>query len=79
MRSPPSTLKPPPHPPPPPRPWQGNPGFSATKIEHKISLRCVQNADILLKEAFVPDADRLPGVNSFKDTNKVGVQGVWAV
>jgi len=50
---------------------KGNPGFRATKIENKIALRCVQNADIELKDAFVPDADRLPGVNSFADTNKV--------
>lgn len=28
----------------------------------------VQNGDILLKKVFVPDADRLPGVNSFQDT-----------
>lgn len=47
---------------------KGNPGFRATKIERKISLRCVQNADIHLVGAFVPDADRLPGVNSFADT-----------
>ncbi|RMZ53518.1 hypothetical protein APUTEX25_003340 [Auxenochlorella protothecoides] len=46
---------------------KGNPGFRATKIEHKISLRCVQNADIHLTGAFVPDADRLPGVESFAD------------
>lgn len=48
-----------------------NPGFKASKIENKIALRCVQNADIELKEAFVPDSDRLPGVKSFADTNKV--------
>ena len=34
---------------------------STTKIENKIALRCVQNADIHLQEAFVPDSDRLPG------------------
>ena len=50
---------------------KGNPGFRATKIANKIALRCVQNADIDLKEAFVPDSDRLPGVESFADTNKV--------
>ncbi|KAI3435869.1 hypothetical protein D9Q98_001927 [Chlorella vulgaris] len=50
---------------------KGNPGFSATKMQNKIALRCVQNGDILLKDAFVPDEDRLPGVNSFADTNKV--------
>lgn len=50
---------------------KGNPGFRATKIENKIALRCVQNGDIVLDNAFVPDGDRLPGVNSFADTNKV--------
>lgn len=47
------------------------PGLQATKIENKIGLRIVQNGDILLKRVFVPDDDRLPGVNSFQDTNKV--------
>lgn len=47
------------------------PGLTATKIENKIGLRMVQNGDILLKKVFVPDEDRLPGVNSFQDTNKV--------
>ncbi|KAF3674537.1 Acyl-coenzyme A oxidase 4, peroxisomal [Capsicum annuum] len=47
------------------------PGLQATKIENKIGLRMVQNGDIFLKKVFVPDEDRLPGVNSFKDTNKV--------
>lgn len=50
---------------------KGNPGYHATKIENKIALRCVQNADIELRDAFVPETDRLPGVNSFADTNKV--------
>lgn len=50
---------------------KGNPGYRATKIENKIALRCVQNADIELRDAFVPDSDRLTGVNSFADTNKV--------
>lgn len=47
------------------------PGLRATKIENKIGLRIVQNGDILFKKVFVPDEDRLPGVNSFQDTNKV--------
>ncbi|XP_057983489.1 acyl-coenzyme A oxidase 4, peroxisomal-like isoform X2 [Malania oleifera] len=47
------------------------PGLRATKIENKIGLRIVQNGDILLKKVFVPDEDRLPGVNSFQDTAKV--------
>lgn len=50
---------------------QGTPGFKATKIENKISLRCVQNADMLFERCFVPDSARLPGVTSFQDTNKV--------
>ncbi|KAJ4704412.1 Acyl-coenzyme A oxidase 4, peroxisomal [Melia azedarach] len=47
------------------------PGLTATKIENKIALRIVQNGDILLKKVFVPDEDRLPGLNSFQDLNKV--------
>ncbi|GLT92709.1 hypothetical protein SLE2022_105340 [Rubroshorea leprosula] len=47
------------------------PGLTVTKIENKIGLRIVQNGDILLKKVFVPDEDRIPGVNSFQDTNKV--------
>jgi len=47
------------------------PGFSATKIENKISLRTVQNADITLEEVVVPDFFKLANANSFRDTNKV--------
>ena len=32
---------------------------------------CMQNADMVFERCFVPDSARLPGVNSFKDTNKV--------
>ncbi|KAM2045695.1 hypothetical protein ACFX1T_009859 [Malus domestica] len=46
------------------------PGLTATKKENKIGLRIVQNGDILLNKVFVPDEERLPGVNSFQDTNK---------
>jgi glutaryl-CoA dehydrogenase len=45
-----------------------NPGYAATKIENKIALRIVQNADITLTDCRVPEADRLAGANSFKDT-----------
>ena len=45
---------------------KGTKGFRTSKIENKISLRCVQNANIFLDDCFVEDADRLPGVNSFK-------------
>ncbi|MCM4084102.1 acyl-CoA dehydrogenase family protein [Paractinoplanes hotanensis] len=47
------------------------PGFEATKIENKIALRTVQNADIRLTGVRVPEADRLQNANSFKDTAKV--------
>ena len=45
---------------------KGTPGFRTTKIENKISLRSVQNANIFLDDCFVGDKDRLEGVNSFK-------------
>jgi acyl-CoA oxidase len=50
---------------------KGTLGFTATKIQNKIALRCVQNADMTFERCFVPDSARLPGVSSFQDTNKV--------
>lgn len=47
------------------------PGYTATKIENKISLRTVQNADITLENVVVPDFYKLANANSFRDTNKV--------
>lgn len=47
------------------------PGFMATKIERKISLRIVQNADITLTDVRVPAANRLADANSFRDTARV--------
>ncbi|KAL2569826.1 hypothetical protein AAZV13_18G151500 [Glycine max] len=47
------------------------PGLTVTKMENKIGLRIVQNGDIVMGKVFVPDDDRLEGVNSFQDTNKV--------
>ncbi|MFC0581515.1 acyl-CoA dehydrogenase family protein [Micrococcoides hystricis] len=46
-------------------------GYTATKIENKMSLRIVQNADIVLEDVEVPEENRLANANSFKDTNKV--------
>ena len=46
-------------------------GYSATKIEGKISLRAVQNADVTLTNVVVPESLRLQNANSFKDTAKV--------
>lgn len=45
---------------------KGTKGFKTSKIEGKIALRCVQNADITLTNCFVPDSARLPGVNNFQ-------------
>ena len=50
---------------------QDNPGFTATKMEGKLALRSVQNADIVLEGCRVPDADKLAGANTFKDTGRV--------
>jgi glutaryl-CoA dehydrogenase len=47
------------------------PGYQATKIERKISLRMVQNADITLTDVVVPEDLRLPGARSFADTAAV--------
>jgi glutaryl-CoA dehydrogenase len=45
------------------------PGFTATKIENKIGLRIMQNADIVLDEVRVPDANLLPGATAFCQAN----------
>ncbi|HEV7184050.1 MAG TPA: acyl-CoA dehydrogenase family protein [Leifsonia sp.] len=47
------------------------PGYTATKIEGKQSLRMVQNADIVLDNVVVPESLRLQNANSFKDTAAV--------
>ncbi|MFB7502014.1 acyl-CoA dehydrogenase family protein [Streptomyces broussonetiae] len=47
------------------------PGFTATKIENKMALRIVQNADIVLDGCRVPETHRLQNANSFKDTAKI--------
>ncbi|MET0954567.1 MAG: acyl-CoA dehydrogenase family protein [Cryobacterium sp.] len=46
-------------------------GYTATKIEGKISLRSVQNADITLENVVVPEFNRLQEANSFRDTARV--------
>jgi glutaryl-CoA dehydrogenase len=50
---------------------KGTPGFIATKIENKIALRIVQNADIVLDGCRVPEANRLQNAHSFKDTAEI--------
>ncbi|MFC4855280.1 acyl-CoA dehydrogenase family protein [Actinophytocola glycyrrhizae] len=50
---------------------KGTPGFTATKIEGKVALRTVQNADIVLTDCVVPEANRLARAASFRDTSDV--------
>ena len=50
---------------------KGTPGFSTTKMRDKIALRVVQNAYISLEDVRVPEANRLQGANSFRDTAAV--------
>jgi len=50
---------------------KGTPGFRAEKMQHKMALRVVQNADIGLEDCFVPEANRLANARSFKDTSAV--------
>ena len=47
------------------------PGFSVEKIEHKISLKVVQNGLITLKGCRVAEENRLQGGNSFRDTARI--------
>ena len=47
------------------------PGFTATKIKHKIAVKIVQNADITLEDVRIPASNHLPGTASFKDTNVI--------
>jgi glutaryl-CoA dehydrogenase len=46
-------------------------GFEATKINGKLSLRSVWQADIVLRGVLVPEENRLVAARSFKDTARV--------
>ena len=48
-----------------------NPGYAASKIEGKVSLRLVQNADISLTNCRVSEDARLQNCNSFGDVARV--------
>ena len=50
---------------------KGTPGFAASKIEDKFSLRTVQNADLTFTDCRIPAANKLEDGNTFKDVNKV--------
>lgn len=47
------------------------PGVGRSRIENKIALRTVQNADIVFTDVRVAEADRFAGINSFEDTNEL--------
>ena len=47
------------------------PGVTRTRIENKIALRTVQNADIVFDNVRVAEADRFAGISSFEDTNQL--------
>jgi glutaryl-CoA dehydrogenase len=61
---------------------KGSPGYAATRIDGKGSLRAVWQAEITLTDVRVPAENRLPGANTFKDTGRVlaGTRNVvaWA-
>ena len=47
------------------------PGFSVEKIADKFALKVVQNGLITMKDCRVPEANRLQGANSFRDTARI--------
>lgn len=47
------------------------PGVGRSRIENKIALRTVQNADIVFRDVRVAEADRFAGIGSFEDTNEL--------
>jgi len=50
---------------------KGTPGFTPVKMRNKIALRAVQSAEITLRDARVPEANRLARANSFHDMSAV--------
>ncbi|WP_426565946.1 acyl-CoA dehydrogenase family protein [Angustibacter sp. McL0619] len=49
----------------------GTPGYDARRIDGKVSLRAVWQAEITLTGVEVSEANRLPEANSFRDTARV--------
>ena len=49
---------------------KGSPGLTTGKIERKMSLRAVQNADIIMQDVFVPDNERFELANDFASGTK---------
>jgi glutaryl-CoA dehydrogenase len=50
---------------------KGTPGYNARKIERKVALRAVWQAQIALEDCRVPAENKLPGANTFKDAAKI--------
>ncbi|POX58720.1 acyl-CoA dehydrogenase [Streptomyces sp. Ru62] len=50
---------------------KGTPGFEPVKIESKIALRIVQNAEITLTDVHVPEANRLQNMKGFRDVAEI--------
>jgi glutaryl-CoA dehydrogenase len=50
---------------------KGTPGFLLTRIEGKVALRIVQNADIVFDDCRVSEDNRLQEANSFRETSDV--------
>jgi len=50
---------------------KGSPGYDATVIQGKGSLRAVWQAEIILDDVRVPTSNKLAGANSFRDTAAV--------
>ncbi|MCX5192211.1 acyl-CoA dehydrogenase family protein [Streptomyces sp. NBC_00268] len=50
---------------------KGAPGFEPVKIEGKIALRIVENAEITLTDVRVAEANRLQKINSFRDVAEI--------
>lgn len=47
------------------------PGVTRSRIENKIALRTVQNADIVFEDVRVREADRFATIGGFEDTNEL--------
>ncbi len=45
---------------------KGTPGFSAPEMKGKLSLRASVTSELILEDAVVPDANRLPGVKGLR-------------
>ncbi|MFJ8364052.1 acyl-CoA dehydrogenase family protein [Streptomyces sp. NPDC093984] len=50
---------------------KGTPGFEPVKIEGKIALRIVQNAEITLTDVRVPETNRLQNMKGFRDVAEI--------